>query len=216
MDPIRLKIPLLEVLHVEPPYHSQIWEYPPQGQTIQNRGHTCTPHSDSHHYKTRKGPIRYTYNNNDNRSSAPIKHVKYSPPGTSTDISFNKVKTFIRSNKWEKKVRELTVNVQIYLFIILYFYWIETNIIQYLLYLVVLVYEYMSVFTELYLRKCGQLLYERIMQPSLEIHGPFIGEGGTPIWSLSYGATRSDWLPSFCRRKNQFVSITFSSRDTWT
>ncbi len=43
--------------------------------------------------------------------------------------------------------RELTVYVQVYLFIILYSYWIATNIIQYLLYLVVLVYEYLSVFT---------------------------------------------------------------------
>ncbi len=32
--------------------------------------------------------------------------------------------------------------VQVYVFIILYSYWIATNIIQYLLYLVVLVYEY--------------------------------------------------------------------------
>ncbi len=49
--------------------------------------------------------------------------------------------------------------VQIYLFIILYSYWIATNIIQYVLYLVMLVPEYLSVFTQLYLRKWGQLLY---------------------------------------------------------
>ncbi len=55
--------------------------------------------------------------------------------------------------------------VQVYLFIILYSYWIATNIIQYLLYLVMLVSEYLSVFTQLYLRKWGQLLYQRIMQP---------------------------------------------------
>ncbi len=54
------------------------------------------------------------------------------------------------------------------------------HFIQYLLYLVVLVYEYMSVFAQLYLRKWGQLLYQRIMQP-LEIQGPFMEEGGTPI-----------------------------------
>ncbi len=54
--------------------------------------------------------------------------------------------------------------VQVYLFIILYYYWIAANIMQYLLYLVVLVYEYLSVFTQLYMRKWGQLLYQRIMQ----------------------------------------------------
>ncbi len=53
------------------------------------------------------------------------------------------------------------------LFIILYFHLIAINIIQYLLYLVVIVYEYLSVFTQLYLRKWGQLLYQRIMQPFL-------------------------------------------------
>ncbi len=57
--------------------------------------------------------------------------------------------------------------VQVYLFIILYSYWIATNIIQYLLYLVMLVSEYLSVFTQLFLRKWGQLLYQRIMQPFL-------------------------------------------------
>ncbi len=59
----------------------------------------------------------------------------------------------------------MTVYVQVYLFIILYSYWIATNIIQYLLYLVVIVYEYLFVFTQLYPRKWGQLLYQRIMQP---------------------------------------------------
>ncbi len=49
--------------------------------------------------------------------------------------------------------------VQVYLFIIIYSYWKATNIIQYLLYLVMLVPEYLSVFTQLYLRKWGQLLY---------------------------------------------------------
>ncbi len=51
--------------------------------------------------------------------------------------------------------------VQVYLFIILYSHWTATNIIQYLLYLVVLVYEYISVFTQLYPGKWGQLLYQR-------------------------------------------------------
>ncbi len=52
------------------------------------------------------------------------------------------------------------------MFIILYSYRIATNIIQYLPYLVVLEYEYLSVCTELYPRKWGQILYQRIMQPS--------------------------------------------------
>ncbi len=67
--------------------------------------------------------------------------------------------------------------VQVYLFI-LYSYWIATNIIQYLLYLVVLVFEYLSVFTQLYLRKWGQLLYQRIMQPNFRNTKTFHGGGG--------------------------------------
>ncbi len=70
--------------------------------------------------------------------------------------------------------------VQVYLFIILYSYWIATNIIQYLLYFVVLVYKYLSIFTQLYPRKWGQLLYQKIMQPFFRNTGPFMG-GGTPI-----------------------------------
>ncbi len=38
---------------------------------------------------------------------------------------------------------------------ILYSHWIATNVIQYLLYLAVLVNEYLSVFTQLYPRKWG-------------------------------------------------------------
>ncbi len=75
----------------------------------------------------------------------------------------------------------MTVYVQVYLFIILYSYWIATNIIQYLVYLVVLVSEYMSVFTQLYLRKWGQLLYQIIMQPFFRNTRTFHGGGGTPI-----------------------------------
>ncbi len=48
--------------------------------------------------------------------------------------------------------------VQVYLFIILYSYWISTNIIQYLLYLVVLVYEYLFVFTYLLSEKMGSAI----------------------------------------------------------
>ncbi len=71
--------------------------------------------------------------------------------------------------------------VQVYLFIILYSYWIATNIIEYLLYLAVFVYEYLSVFTQLYLRKWGQLLYQRTMQPYFRNTRTFHGGGGTPI-----------------------------------
>ncbi len=60
-------------------------------------------------------------------------------------------------------------------------YWIATNIIQYLLYLVGLVYEYMSVFTQLYLRKWGQLLYQSIMQPFFRNTRTFHGGGDTLI-----------------------------------
>ncbi len=62
---------------------------------------------------------------------------------------FRKMKTII--NIWE-----LTVYVQVYLFIILYSHLIATNTIQYLLYLVVLVYEYLSaVFTHHISKKMG-------------------------------------------------------------
>ncbi len=87
--------------------------------------------------------------------------------------------------KMKKNKCELTVYVQAYLFIILYSYWIETNIIQYLLYLVVLVYEYLSVCTQLYPRKWDQLLYQRIMQPFLRNTRTFHGGGGyshTKAW----------------------------------
>ncbi len=73
------------------------------------------------------------------------------------------------------------VYVQVYLFIILYSYWIATNIIQYLLYLVVLVYEYMPVFTQLYLRNGVSYCIKQLCNLSLEIQGPFMCEGGTPI-----------------------------------
>ncbi len=74
------------------------------------------------------------------------------------------------------------MHVQVYVFIILYSYWIATNIIQYLLYLVMLVSEYLSIFTHLYMRKWGQLLYQRIMQPFLRNTRTFHGGGGTPIF----------------------------------
>ncbi len=92
---------------------------------------------------------------------------------------------------------ELTVYVQVYLFIILYSYWISTNIIQYLLYLVVLVYEYLSVCTRLYPRKWGQLLYQRIMQPFFRNTRPFHGGWGTPL--LRHGRKVLQWWSPFLR-----------------
>ncbi len=68
--------------------------------------------------------------------------------------------------------------VQVYLFIILYSYWMATNIIQYLLYFVMLMSKYLSVFTLLYLRKWGQLLYQRIMQTFFRNTRTFNGGGG--------------------------------------
>ncbi len=82
--------------------------------------------------------------------------------------------------------------VQVYLFIILYSYWIATNIIQYLLYLVVFVSECLSVFTQLYLRKCGQLCIKGLCNLSLEVQGPFMGEGCTHI--LRHGRIPSDQM----------------------
>ncbi len=80
-----------------------------------------------------------------------------------------------------------------------------------------LVPEYLSVFTQLYLRKWGQLLYQKLCNLSLEIQGPFMWEGvllylgmvgrfrsddpRDPIWSLLYGAARSDW-PLFLQKKS--------------
>ncbi len=91
-------------------------------------------------------------------------------------------------------LRELTVYVQVYLFIILYSYWIASNIIQYLLYHVVLVYEYMSVFTQLYPRKWGQLLYQRIMQPLFRNTWTFHGGGG---YSHTHGRKVPRWWTPF-------------------
>ncbi len=119
--------------------------------------------------------------------------------------------------------------------IILYSYWIAINIIQYLLYLVVLVPEYLSVFTQLCLRKWCQLLYQIIMHPFLEIQGPFMGRGVLPYLGMvvrfrsddpCFCDCQSDLVPIvWCSQiplnysffwKNQFVSIAFSFRDTWT
>ncbi len=137
-------------------------------------------------------------------------------------------RTHIFLEKWFKKTNnwELTVYVKVYLFIILYSYWIATNIIQYLLYLVMLVSEYLSLFTQLYLRKWGQLLYQRIMQPFLRntrrgvlnylgLVGGF-GSDDPRICDCRSYLVPIVWCNHSCCRKNRFVSITFSSRNTWT
>ncbi len=58
--------------------------------------------------------------------------------------------------KWE-----LTAYVQVYLCIIQYTHWIAANIIQYLLYLVVIVYEYIFVFTLLLFVKMGSAIVSK-------------------------------------------------------
>ncbi len=94
---------------------------------------------------------------------------------------------------------------------------------------------WISVFTQLYLRKWGQLLYQRITQSFFRNTRTFQGGGryshiGMVGWfrcdDPRFCDCQSDlvtiaWCnqirlaPSFCR-KNQFVSITYSSRNTWT
>ncbi len=118
--------------------------------------------------------------------------------------------------------RELTVYVHVYLFIILYSYWIATNIIQYLLYLLVLVHRYLSVCTQLYPRKWGQLLYQRILQPFFRNTRTFHGGGVLPYFGRfcsddpHFYDCQSDFVPivwcnqirltpSFCRKKSVCV-----------
>ncbi len=103
--------------------------------------------------------------------------------------------------------------VQVYLFIILYPYWIATNIIQYQLYLVVLVSEYLSIFTQLYLRKWGQLLYQIIMQPFFRNTRTFHVEGGTPILSM-VGWFRGDDT-HFCDCRSDLVPIVWYNQIRW-
>ncbi len=100
----------------------------------------------------------------------------------------------------------MAVYVQVYLFIILYSYWIATNIIQYLLYLVVLVQEYMSLFTQLYLRKWTQLLYQRIMQPLFRNTRIFHG-GGRYSHTQAWLEGSAVMAPIFCDCRSYLVPI---------
>ncbi len=40
-EQIRLKIHKTEVITTEPPYHAQVWEYPPRGHTTARRDIRC-------------------------------------------------------------------------------------------------------------------------------------------------------------------------------
>ncbi len=124
--------------------------------------------------------------------------------------------------------------VQVYLFIILYSYCIATNIIQYLLYLVWLVYECLYSLSYIWENGVSYCIKE-LCNLSLGIQGPFMEEGDIHI--LSHGRKVPQWWSpflwlsirfgpyctvqpdpiyhSFCRN-DQFVFITFSSKDTWT
>ncbi len=138
---------------------------------------------------------------------------------------------FLKNEKKKRKKKSKADYVQVYLFIILYSYWIATNIIQYILYLLVLVYEYLSVCIRLYPRKWGQLLYQRII-PFFRNTRTFHGGGGVLAYLGMVGRFCGDdphfcncqsnldpivwynqiWMtPSFCQN-NQFVSTTLSSR----
>ncbi len=118
--------------------------------------------------------------------------------------------------KWSflKIIWELTVYVQLYLFIILYSYWIATNIIQYLLYLVMLVSEYLSVLTHLYLRKWDQLLYQRIMQHFLRNTRTFHGRWGVlPCLGIVRRFRGDD--PHFCDCRSDLVLIIGCNQTNW-
>ncbi len=61
---------------------------------------------------------------------------------------------------------------------------------------------YLYVFTQLYLRKWGQLLYQIIVQPFFRNARTFHGEGGTPIHK--HGRKVLWWWPPFLRLSIQF------------
>ncbi len=101
--------------------------------------------------------------------------------------------------------------VHVSLYIILYSYWIATNIIQYLLYLVMLVAEYLSVFTQLYLRKCGRLLYQQIMQPFLRNKRTFHGGWGVLPYLGMVGRFHGD-DPRFCDCRSDVVCVVWCNQ----
>ncbi len=109
-----------------------------------------------------------------------------------------------------KKNWELTVYVQVYLFIIRYSYWIATNIIQFLVYLVELVSEYLSVFTQLYLRNGVSYCIKGLCNLSLEVQGPFMGERVLPFLGM-VGRFRGD-DPRFCDCQSDLVPIVWCNQ----
>ncbi len=73
-----------------------------------------------------------------------------------------------------------------------------------------LVPKYLSVFSQLYLRKRGQLLYQRIMQPFLRNTMTFNGEGVLPYLGMVERFRCDD--PRFCdigwaRMKNPYKDV---------
>ncbi len=123
------------------------------------------------------------------------------------------------------------MNVQVYLFIILYSYWIATNIIQYLLYLVVLVYEYHSAISDTMGSAIVSNNYATFLWKYKDLswgqeYTPILRHGSSAVMTPCFCNCQSDLIaivwctqirltPSFSR-KNHFVSITLSSRDMWT
>ncbi len=70
-----------------------------------------------------------------------------------------------------------------------------------------LVSEYLSVFTQLYLRKCGQLLYQRIMQPFLRNTRTFHQGGGGVLPYLGMIGRFCGDDPRFCDCRSDLVPI---------
>ncbi len=69
-----------------------------------------------------------------------------------------------------------------------------------------LVPEYLSVFTKIYLKKWGQLLYQRIMQPFLRNTRTFHVGGGVLPYLGMVGRSCGD-EPRFCDCRSDLVPI---------
>ncbi len=63
--------------------------------------------------------------------------------------------------------------IQLYRFTILYSHWIATNIVKYLLYLLLFVYNSQSVFTHVQVKIGVKFCIKELYNLSLEIQGPF-------------------------------------------
>ncbi len=73
-----------------------------------------------------------------------------------------------------------------------------------------LVSEYLSIFTQLYQRKWGQLLYPRIVQPFIRNTRTFHGEGVLPYFGI-VGWFRGD-DPNFCDCRFDLVHIVWCNQ----